>query len=355
MIVLETALPIKFAATIVEALGARARAAGEVRRHRGLPKRVTVLPADAEAVKYIGDCDERRALRMKVVGFAGYSGSGKTTLVERLIPALKRLRGLRVSVVKHAHHKFDIDHPGKDTYRHREAGAFEVVVASDRRLAVMREFEQPAELSVHQLLAELLRRRRLGAGRRLQAQQPAEDRGLARPRAASRPAILYDDFIVAIATDTPASCRRKPLRPVLDLNDPDAVAQWLVDNGDRFEYNPEHVNPRLPSAFFAPARRCPGRGLLAQAEPVAGSETGFTFDADGRVLAEDLVSACRCRRRTTARWTATPCAAPRCADEGVPLPVSQRIPAGAAPQPLQPARRRASSPARRFPRAPTRS
>src|SRR5947208_9719632 len=91
---------------------------------------------------------------MKVVGFAGFSGSGKTTLVERLIPALK-LRGLRVSVVKHAHHKFDIDHPGKDTWRHREAGAFEVVVASSKRLALMREFEQPAQLNVHQLIAEL--------------------------------------------------------------------------------------------------------------------------------------------------------------------------------------------------------
>src|ERR1043165_1746841 len=91
---------------------------------------------------------------MKVVGFAGFSGSGKTTLVEALIPALK-LQGQRVSVVKHAHHKFDIDHPGKDTYRHREAGAFEVVIASDRRLALMREFEQPGRPTVHQLLAEL--------------------------------------------------------------------------------------------------------------------------------------------------------------------------------------------------------
>ena len=91
---------------------------------------------------------------MKVVGFAGYSGSGKTTLVEQLIPRL-RARGLRVSVVKHAHHRFDIDHPGKDTFRHREAGAFEVVIASGRRLALMREFEQAAELSVHHLLAEL--------------------------------------------------------------------------------------------------------------------------------------------------------------------------------------------------------
>src|SRR3954468_2669034 len=91
---------------------------------------------------------------MKVVGFAGYSRAGKTTLVEKLIPVLKRL-GQRVSVVKHAHHKFDIDHPGKDTFRHREAGAFEVVVASDKRLALMREFEQPAQLSVHHLIAEL--------------------------------------------------------------------------------------------------------------------------------------------------------------------------------------------------------
>ena len=69
---------------------------------------------------------------MNVIGFAGFSGSGKTTLVEQIIPALRQ-RGQRVSVVKHAHHKFDIDHPGKDTWRHREAGAFEVVAASDKR------------------------------------------------------------------------------------------------------------------------------------------------------------------------------------------------------------------------------
>ena len=91
---------------------------------------------------------------MKVVGFAGYSGSGKTTLVEQLIGELKQ-RGLRVSVVKHAHHKFDIDQPGKDTFRHRAAGAFEVVAASSQRMALMREFEQPAQINVHHLIAEL--------------------------------------------------------------------------------------------------------------------------------------------------------------------------------------------------------
>ena len=91
---------------------------------------------------------------MKVLGFAGYSGSGKTTLLEQLI-ALLRQRGLRVSVVKHAHHRFDIDHQGKDSWRHREAGAYEVVVASDRRMALMREYEQPHAIDPHELLAEL--------------------------------------------------------------------------------------------------------------------------------------------------------------------------------------------------------
>jgi molybdopterin-guanine dinucleotide biosynthesis protein B len=176
---------------------------------------------------------------MKVVGFAGFSGSGKTTLVERLIPAL-RLRGLRVSVVKHAHHKFDIDHMGKDTWRHREAGAFEVVVASDRRMALMREFEQPAVMSVHQMLAELYE----GVDwvlvegfkdsdlLKVEVWRGAVDGYVAKPA-------LYpdDDFIVAIATNTPAQLPQATLRPVLDLDDPDAVVEWLVQNGERFDYS----------------------------------------------------------------------------------------------------------------------
>lgn len=171
---------------------------------------------------------------MNVVGFAGFSGSGKTTLVEKLIPALK-MRGLRVSVVKHAHHKFDIDHPGKDTWRHREAGAFEVVVASDRRLALMREFEQPARLTVHHLIAELYE------GVDWVLVEGFKDSDLLKVevwRAESgKPARYPDDaFIVAIATDAPGQLPEPTLRPVLDLNDPDAVAQWLVDNQDRFAY-----------------------------------------------------------------------------------------------------------------------
>lgn len=174
---------------------------------------------------------------MKAIGFAGFSGSGKTTLVERLIPALK-MRGLRVSVVKHAHHSFDIDHAGKDTYRHREAGAFEVVVASDRRLALIREFEQPVALTVHHLIGELYD----GVDWVLvEGFKQSDLQKIEVWRASSgKPALYPDDaFVVAIATDSPQLLPVETLRPVLDLNDPDAIAEWLIQNASRFEYQPE--------------------------------------------------------------------------------------------------------------------
>ena len=171
---------------------------------------------------------------MNVIGFAGYSGSGKTTLVERLIPALKA-RGQRVSVVKHAHRDFDMDHPGKDTYRHREAGAFEVVAASDRRLMLVREFERPAKLTVHHLIAELYE------GVDWVLVEGFKDSDLQKIevwRAATGAPSRYtdDDFIVAIATDSPAQLPAPTLRPVFDLNDAQALAGWLMDNTARFHY-----------------------------------------------------------------------------------------------------------------------
>lgn len=174
---------------------------------------------------------------MKVVALAGFSGSGKTTLAEQLIPALK-LRGLRVSVVKHAHHKFDIDHPGKDTWRHREAGAFEVVAASRHRMVLMREFEQPAELGVHALLAEVY------SGVDWVLVEGFKDCNLLKIevwRPVVGKAALYpnDPFVVAIATDSPGDLPEATQRPVLDLSHADDVAAWLVDNGNRFEYVPE--------------------------------------------------------------------------------------------------------------------
>ncbi len=91
---------------------------------------------------------------MKVLGFAGYSGSGKTTLLEKVIPVLTE-HGLKISVIKHAHHDFDIDRPGKDSFRHREAGAHEVLIASGHRWALMHELRQESEPSLEDLCARL--------------------------------------------------------------------------------------------------------------------------------------------------------------------------------------------------------
>ncbi len=90
----------------------------------------------------------------RVIGFVGWSGAGKTTLITRLIPVL-RAQGLRVSTLKHAHHGFDIDQPGKDSYQHREAGASEVLVASAKRFALMHEFAGEPEMPLATLLQKL--------------------------------------------------------------------------------------------------------------------------------------------------------------------------------------------------------
>ena len=181
---------------------------------------------------------------MKVVGFSGYSGSGKTTLVEQIIVRLKTA-GQRVSVVKHAHHAFDIDHVGKDSWRHRQAGASEVVIASDRRMAKMREFDVPGTPTVHALIAELndcdwvL----------VEGFKHAELRKIEVWRAcAAKPALYPDDrHVIAICTDSPAQLPHPTQLPVLDLNDPDAVAEFLLCNPQRYEY------AGLPGATKGPA------------------------------------------------------------------------------------------------------
>ncbi len=173
---------------------------------------------------------------MKVVVFAGFSGSGKTTLVEQMIGVM-RMRQLRVSVVKHAHHDFDIDHPGKDSWRHREAGAFEVVLASHRRLVLQRAFEQPTQLSVHHLLAEVYD----GVDWVLvEGFKHSDLQKIEVWRLSSGQPVRYpeDDFVVAIATDSPEALPEPTQRPVLDLNDPQAVCDWLLAHQDRFDYIP---------------------------------------------------------------------------------------------------------------------
>lgn len=174
---------------------------------------------------------------MNVIGISGFSGSGKTTLVERLIPLL-RARGQRVSVVKHAHHSFNIDHAGKDTWRHREAGAFEVIVASNTRLALMREFEQPAALTVHQMIAELydgvdwviVEGFKHSDLHKIEVWRASEDK---------RARYIDDPFIAAIATDSADKLPEPTQRPVLDLNNPQQVVDWMLANATRFDYRAE--------------------------------------------------------------------------------------------------------------------
>jgi len=170
---------------------------------------------------------------MNVIGFCGYSGSGKTTLVEQLIARLKRA-GQRVSVVKHAHHAFDIDHEGKDSWRHRQAGAYEVVIASDRRLAKIREFETRADPTVHELIAELGDCDWVLVEGFKRAALPKIEIW----RAATGTAAQYptDAHIVAVCTDRAVLLPEPTDLPVLDLNDADAVARFLIDSAGRFGY-----------------------------------------------------------------------------------------------------------------------
>lgn len=161
---------------------------------------------------------------MKIFGLTGWSGSGKTALIVRLIPALMA-RGLRVSTVKHAHKGFDVDHPGKDSHNHRVAGATEVLVSSPLRWALMHELRDgEPELSLDELLPKLAPVDLLlieGFKR-----EPHEKIEVWRAEV-GKPLIAPDDpSIVAVASDGPVpDC---PV-PVLDLNDPDAVAAFVVE------------------------------------------------------------------------------------------------------------------------------
>jgi molybdopterin-guanine dinucleotide biosynthesis adapter protein len=158
----------------------------------------------------------------RVLGLAGWSGSGKTTLLVRLIPLLVQ-RGHRVATVKHAHHEFDIDLPGKDSYEHRKAGASEVIIASSRRWVQMHELKKDAEPS----LATLLNRLSpcdlvLVEGFK---HKPHPKLEIHRP-ALGKPALYCDDpAVVAVATDAVLSA---PHPPRVDLNDIPAVADCVL-------------------------------------------------------------------------------------------------------------------------------
>lgn len=179
---------------------------------------------------------------MKVIGFAGWSGSGKTTLVEGVIANLV-LAGQRVAVVKHAHHDFDIDLPGKDSWRHRHAGAQEIVIASNRRLAKIREVASEARPNVHHLLAEL----DCCDWALVEGFKHADLPKIEVWRAANGKPVQYPDdaHIVAVATDNARLLPKSTSLPVLDLNAPDSVAEFLLQSSARYEYlAPEPADAR---------------------------------------------------------------------------------------------------------------
>ncbi len=158
---------------------------------------------------------------MKAFGIAGYSGSGKTTLLERLIPRLVARR-LRVSLIKHAHHGFDIDRPGKDSYRHREAGCSEVLLASDERWALMHELRGAAEPTLEDFLARmspcdlvLIEGFKRMDVPKLEVHRPSVGQPLIYPG---------DKTIVAVASDAKLEA---PI-PVLELQDTDGIVELIL-------------------------------------------------------------------------------------------------------------------------------
>ena len=161
-----------------------------------------------------------------VLGFCAYSGTGKTTLLSRLIPLL-RLRGIRVGVIKHAHHNFEIDREGKDSYRFRQAGAEEVLVASERLWVLLHDNTQEIEPDLTELLKRMdlenldlilvegLKHQELP---KIELYRPSMGRDLMHPGVSG---------IIALASDEEPS--ELPDLPLLDLNAPEEVADFIIN------------------------------------------------------------------------------------------------------------------------------
>jgi len=159
---------------------------------------------------------------MRILGLAGWSGSGKTTLVTRLVPVLVA-RGITVSTVKHAHHEFDIDQPGKDSWKHRQAGASEVLISSARRWALMHEHRGIREPGLDALLGHmspvdlvLIEGFKRETCPKIEIHRPS----------LGKPLMCDDDpDIVAVASDVPVPGLHLPRLP---LDDAGAIADFIV-------------------------------------------------------------------------------------------------------------------------------
>ena len=161
-----------------------------------------------------------------VLGFVAFSGTGKTTLLVKLIPILKE-KNLRIGVVKHAHHKFDIDQPGKDSYELRKAGADKMLVASRNRWALMVETSRQDEPGLDEILARMDQRDldliliegfKSDRFAKIEVHRPST----------GHPLLFPDDpCIIACATDAPAGMDTR--LPILDINDPEMIANFITE------------------------------------------------------------------------------------------------------------------------------
>lgn len=159
---------------------------------------------------------------MRIIGLAGWSGSGKTTLITKLIPRLTA-RGISVSTLKHAHHGFDLDQPGKDSFFHRAAGASEVIISSANRWAILHELRGQPEWDLAALMGKmspvdlvLVEGFKRDAFPKLEIHRIANGKPLIHPQ---------DPHIVAVASDSAVPAA---LVPVIDLNDIEAIADLLL-------------------------------------------------------------------------------------------------------------------------------
>ena len=159
---------------------------------------------------------------MRIIGLAGWSGSGKTTLIKKLIPCLIA-RGISVSTLKHAHHGFDLDQPGKDSFFHRAAGATEVIISSAKRWAILHELREQPEWDLAALVGKmspvdlvLVEGFKRDAFPKLEIHRIANSKPLIHPE---------DPHIIAVASDSALPATQIP---VVDLNDIDAIADLLL-------------------------------------------------------------------------------------------------------------------------------
>ena len=163
-----------------------------------------------------------------ILGFSAYSGTGKTTLLRQLIPLLKA-RELRVSVIKHAHHHFELDFPGKDSYELRKAGADQTVICTTTRMALITEFDEPADEPELQEIIESLDTNRVDIIL-VEGYKDIRFPKIELHRATLGKPILHlnDDSIIAIACD--ADLPHDPGIPVLDINNTGEIARFIYEN-----------------------------------------------------------------------------------------------------------------------------